>query len=708
MKNAIFILFLLPVPLSAQYEALSAKHQAALKGLANERTRIDAIVNWAYEPANKAVERRYAEVALAQAGRIAYPAGRADALVKLGHIAADAGQYTEAETLYFKALHLRDSLHLQAGVASCYNNLGLLQKNQGHNLEAVALFERGLKQLNPDEGLGIQVALHNNLGAALWYRGECEQGYGHFEAAMRLGRHLKDTFGVASARFNMGALLQECQGLYGQAMDSLRRCLQDFTQLQNQEFIAKCYLLMGNNAYFTGEFPKALLWYQQAETLGNHLAKAERAILIKNRGRLYLDQQRYGEALRYFTTALDTFIALGNTREIATTRYELGNYHYEKSEFEAAVQSYKLALDSNQIDPQLKSQLLFFLPDALDQLGRTDEANAYRNDYKRFMEQMDSTQTRAAWRRLMLNGVSRQAILTRIERGERQAERSRLYGLLGIFGVSLVVATGGFFLNRQKRRLAERNAEIARQREALALQASELARQNEQLVIQEKLELLQNRELETQYARLEGQDNMQKEIGRELHDGVGATLSTVKLNLPIVEEVLDCIPPGKRAQYVQANQLLDQACEELRRVSHVLSSAVLDNFGLKTQLEIFAKAVSGSGKLQVELATHGLKGRFSDHKTAHSIYRMVQELVRNVIKHAKAKSVTIEVNHFEDSVNIIVEDDGQGFDAEAVQDKPGLGLSSLAARVQELNGEFQIDSRPGRGTTVSIDIPINK
>ena len=709
MKNAVFILLLMgitvPIPVSAQYEVLSVEHQKVLKGLANERAYIDVIVNWAYEPANKAMEQLYAEVALAQAGRIAYPAGRADALVKLGHIAADAGQYAKAADLYRKALHLRDSLRLQPGVASCYNNLGLLQKKQGHYDEAVTLFEQGLKQLNPDEGLGIQVALHNNLGAALWYNGQCEQGYGHFEAAMRLGQRLNDPFGVASARFNMGALLQDCQGLYGQAMDSLRLCLQDFTQLQNPEFVAKCYLLMGNNAYFTGEIEKAFERYKLAETLGSHLGKAERAILRKNRGRLYLDRQRHDEAWRDFTTALDSFIALGDTREMAATRFELGNYHYEKSEFAAAVTYYKLALDSNLADPMLKSNVLFFLPDALDQLGRTEEANAYRIDYKKFMEQMDSTQTRAAWRRLMLHSVSRQAIVTRLERGERRAEKNRLYGMLGVLGAFLAVAIAGFYINRQKRRLAERNAEIARQREALALQQSELARQNEQLVIQENLELLQNRELETQYARLEGQDNMQKEIGRELHDGVGAMLASVKLNLAPVDEVLDVLPVEKCAQYAIANRLLDEACEELRRIAHELGSALLTKFGLKAQLEALAAIIPGTGKLRVELATHGLQERL-DYNMELNLYRIVQELVHNVVKHAYAAKMTIQVNRFDNMINVLVEDNGRGFDPEKVRQKPGLGMANLTSRVHNLHGKMFIDARPGRGTTVSIDIPV--
>ena len=123
------------------------------------------------------------------------------------------------------------------------------------------------------------------------------------------------------------------------------------------------------------------------------------------------------------------------------------------------------------------------------------------------------------------------------------------------------------------------------------------------------------------------------------------------------------------------------------------------------QLEALADIIPSSGKLQVELVTHGLKERL-DYGTELHIYRIVQELIHNVIKHAQAQNVTIQVNRFEDRVNVIVEDDGRGFDVESIRQKPGMGMQNLAARVHELSGFLQIDSRSGRGTTVSVDIPL--
>ena len=217
--------------------------------------------------------------------------------------------------------------------------------------------------------------------------------------------------------------------------------------------------------------------------------------------------------------------------------------------------------------------------------------------------------------------------------------------------------------------------------------------------------MLKNKELDAHYARLEGQDTLQKQIGRELHDGLGTLLSTVKLNLAPVDEVLDKLTDKHRRQYATANRLLDEACVDLRRIAHELGSAVLLKFGLKAQLEALKDVIEGSGKLKVELPFYGLEERL-DAKMEVNIYRIVQELVNNVIKHAQASKIIIQVNQFENMINVMVEDDGRGFDVVKARQKPGAGMINLEARVHSIKGKMFIDTRTGRGTTVSIDIPV--
>ncbi len=697
MKKIFFLLFLTIgggfSSLLAQSGLLSARESQLLKEVADPKRQVDTLINWAYEPANIYRERPLTLFALARADSIGYSGGRADCFVKLGHIAADAGQWQDAESFYRHGLHIRDSLHLRDKIPSCYNNLGVVQKKQGKYSEAVALYQLGLKSMSESDHFPIAITLENNLGTSLRYLGRYAEALQHFQKSMELssGRTSNDSVGLASARLNIGNLLQDNLGLNKAAQDSLNRCLQEFTRLNNPEFVAKTQLALGNNAYYTGDFPQALEYYNKAKTLEQYLAKDERTIILKNRARVYLEQQNYKAALQDFQTSLDTFTAIGNTREIAATKFEIGNFYYEQKQWANAVQYYKQALNTDIQDPGLRTRLLYFLSNALEQMGQKMEAETFTNQYVQSLSQLDSSQTREAFGQMIRYQLSNSILQNRAFEKDKESVQAFALGGFILLGLLLILAVLIAYSNRQKRRLAEQNAEIARHQQ--------------QIVLQKNLDLLKNKELENNYARLAGQDEMQRKIGQELHDGVGAMLASVKLNLSPVDEVLDHLPENNRKQYATANRLLGEASEEVRRISHELSSAVLQKFGLKAQLEALADIIPGSGKLQVELATHGLKERL-DYKTELHIYRMVQELVHNVVKHAQARNITIQVNRFEHTINVIVEDDGRGFDVEKIRESPGIGMQNLAARVHELNGEMQIDSREGRGTMVSIDIPV--
>ena len=701
-------LLVFPCLLFAQFEVLPATEQQYLIEMPFDTMRVDTLNEWAFQSAGAAA-RQYAQLALNYARQINYREGVGDSQVQLGIVASDAGDYGQAEQLYRAALQERLTLKLTGKAAGCLNQLGHLKRRQGQYEAAIKLYEQGLTWMK-DQPPHINTAkLYNSLGTACRLAGKYELAGKAFQAGAGVYEELiaraKDdktrreyAAGLASLRLNRGAFFQDNLSRDREAKILLLASLADFRKLHDTVNTGKALLLLGNNAYYAGNLEEAGNYYAQGLALKNNIQPDDYFILLKNRGRIYLDKGLYDKALSDFQTSLDSFISLDNVTEIAATRLEIGNYHYERSELEKSVEYYRQALDANLNDPVLRSQLLFYLPDALDQLGRVKEADTYRDSFFTFMERLDSASMRLAKYRLLANRVGRQAAVTSIERQKRQAEKTRDSMLLGALGIICAAALLGFYINRQRRRLAERNVEIARQQE-------EIARQNEQIALREKLELLKNKELETNYARLAGQDEMQRRIGQELHDSVGAMLTSVKLNLSPVDEMLPQLPEDKRRQYAAANRLLGEATEEVRRISHELSSAILQKFGLKAQLEALAEIIPTSGRLQVELATHGLKERL-DYHTELNIYRIVQELVHNVIKHAHAQNITIQVNRFDDRINVIVEDDGRGFDPEKVRLKPGLGMQNLAARVHDLGGELQIDSRPGRGATVSVDIPL--
>lgn len=726
MKRFLFILLftswgMAPL-LQAQIDALDGARRAQLLAIPNEIQRVDTLNEWSYNTSG-APSRLYAETALKIAVGIGYKPGEGDAYARLGKVARQAGNRKEANGYIRKAFEIRKSLNDTVGTVSCCIYLGDFYKDAGHFDSSGIYYREGLKLIQA-KGPQINTAyLYNSLGRLDRAQGRYEQAMKDFRAALNAYQQLlalqpsdnnrrNILRGQATARLNMAAFSQDNLRQLDSARIALNACLADFESLKDTVNMGVALVNLGNNAYYSSRPEEAIRFYERGLSLQSAIKPDDYYILLKNRARVYIEQGEFAKAFADLQKCLAYFNTAENVQEIAATQFEIGNCFYEQKKFDKAVQCYQLALDSNLNDPLLKSGLLFFLPDALEQVGRKEDAKNYRQKYDAYIESLDASQTRSAWGRLMLNRMGRQAMVTNVERSARKKERVQSMTLLGLAAVMLSALGVGLYLNRQKRRLAERNEQIARQNEQIARQNEEkarldesIARQHEQIALQEKLELLRNKELETTYARLEGQDEMQKKIGQDLHDSVGAMLSTVKLNLTPIDEVLQQLSPEKRKQYQNANKLLDEAVAELRRISHELSSAVLQKFGLKAQLESLADVIRGSGQLQVELATHGLKGRL-DGKTELNIYRMVQELVHNVIKHAQATQLSIQVNHFNDGINVMVEDDGIGFNAAQKLEKLGLGLQNLAARVHDLDGVFQIDSRPGHGTSISIDIPI--
>lgn len=231
-----------------------------------------------------------------------------------------------------------------------------------------------------------------------------------------------------------------------------------------------------------------------------------------------------------------------------------------------------------------------------------------------------------------------------------------------------------------------------------------LGEKNDEINKQKIDELLQQQEIASLQGVLEGQETERKRVAIDLHDRLGGILSMVKLHFSSVEEKIDPENPSKQ-KFLTASELLDLAAGEVRNISHNMMSGVLAKFGLIPALEDLQTRISETGKLKVNLYTSNITGAL-DGEQELQLYRIVQELMSNILKHSEATETNIQLNENEDTVNLIMEDDGIGFNPEKLDVSAGIGLSNLKARVAKLNGTLHIDSGLGSGTTVSIDIPI--
>jgi signal transduction histidine kinase len=204
-------------------------------------------------------------------------------------------------------------------------------------------------------------------------------------------------------------------------------------------------------------------------------------------------------------------------------------------------------------------------------------------------------------------------------------------------------------------------------------------------------------------ALVQTQDDERKRIASDLHDSLGSLLSTVKLRFNGMEEDFEQSIPAKAGRFRDTIGMLDDAIHELRQISHNMLPVSLQRFGLKAALETFVEQVNASRQLDTRLQILGLDRRLPEDLEVAG-YRICQELVQNVIRHAKASYVNIQVIDHRDSLNIIVEDNGRGMVKNDIA--RGFGFTTIQSKVDLFKGTFEIDSKPGKGAMVLVDLPV--
>ncbi len=208
-------------------------------------------------------------------------------------------------------------------------------------------------------------------------------------------------------------------------------------------------------------------------------------------------------------------------------------------------------------------------------------------------------------------------------------------------------------------------------------------------------EIGRDQELKISQALLEGEDRERIRIARDLHDGIGGTLSGIKLRLSD--------PAGDKASLVQkANDQLGIAIGELRRTARGMMPESLLKNGLETALHDLCADMMSS-EVQIEFQSNDVLTDLSMANTVH-IYRIVQELLTNAIKHGNAKKILVQLIQELDTILITVDDNGKGFDLKDLSNAEGIGLKNIRNRVNFLKGKLSIASDPQNGTSVNIEI----
>ncbi len=231
-----------------------------------------------------------------------------------------------------------------------------------------------------------------------------------------------------------------------------------------------------------------------------------------------------------------------------------------------------------------------------------------------------------------------------------------------------------------------------------------IAEQDRELQIQKTETILKEKELETINAMVSGQEKERLRLAGELHDNLGSTLATVRMQVENLERNLDKVEDPK-ALLKKTNALVNEAYTKVRTISHERNSGVIAKEGLLPAIQKLARTVSSNNNLQIEVQDFGLENRISNDMEI-TIFRIIQELVTNIVKHAQATEASISLTQHDSELNMMIEDNGKGFKVGKLEEKDGMGLGNIERRVEHLEGSMEVDSALGRGTNISIDIPL--
>jgi two-component system, NarL family, sensor kinase len=190
-------------------------------------------------------------------------------------------------------------------------------------------------------------------------------------------------------------------------------------------------------------------------------------------------------------------------------------------------------------------------------------------------------------------------------------------------------------------------------------------------------------------------------LAKDLHDGMGGLLSGIKLTL---NSVADTVPERNTVLFTKANNQLDTAIREMRRVAHNMMPEALLKFGLGEAIQDYCDGINETNVVRMKYTQIGSL-QMLDQSTEIVLYRIIQELTNNALKHAAPKNIFIQITKHAKGFTITVEDDGKGFDSKTQPEGKGTGLKNVRSRIEYLKGSIVTDSEQGKGTSIIIEMP---
>lgn len=549
-----------------------------------------------------------------------------------------------------------------------------------------------LLKIAKKEEVSDAIPLYYNALAAYYYQVEKpESMITYLYKAIEINLK-QNNITLLSTNYNLLSIYHQEQRDYEKALEAINRAI-EFLDTLKQPVLYKIYKSNRASIYFMKEdyvnavkvYENNIDFYLSAEDTFNYAGD------LYNLAFSYYklgDLKKARKTLNQFIKVYENYSDSDELLELVAEVYGI----FEKIYFDEGNFSEALKYQMNKLQIARQLNLFAMISETCERLSATYEKG---NQYK---DALHYNRLAYHYRDSLLNETRIKALTEMESKYENKIKtlelidaqnkiiieqrRKKLYIVLNVLILTILI--GGSIVGYQK----------------IKLDRKELLLTNEQIS-----KMMKDQELETTSALLKGQELEREHIAQELHDRVGGIMGNINFQLQLLAKKTTS-DPNTRDQLKAISGIVKEAAEEIRRISHNLSSGVINRFGLKAALDEFCLKMTELGRVHMTVEyTPANFPRLNREMETH-LYRIIQEFTANTLKHAKATQINVYISLINDELNMIFEDNGRGFDIS--KKSRGIGILNIENRIKMLNGQIKIDSLIGRGTAIFLKIPIQK
>src|SRR5450432_522530 len=601
---------------------------------------------------------------------------------------------TEKSLVYYKqALEIAQKIQNKRLILSALGDMGIGNMESNRLDTAISYFNQGLQVARGLRDTNRMAVMYSNLGNAYRYKKDRVLSLENFQRAIDLLEKKNDSLRLQAVYQNVSIFLEENNDYRESIVYSNKAYV--MASAQGDDYTACNALISMSDAWSSlGNPDKQFDLLQKALVLAKRTGDLEESgAIYNNLGSFFFTKKDFPKALRQYMLSYGYALQLANHYHLCEACTRMAEIYKQLNQPDSALVYAKKAEElAHEIGSRSDLKEIYLTRAEIEKsLGHANEGYSFLS---KALHLSDSLYTTAASEKIAemearYESEKKQQQITALEK-DRQIQLLSLKQkvffnwLMAGLALTLLVVSFLIYLNLRRSRM--------------------LARQTEKIQQQRIVELEKDHELQVVNSLLKGQEEERGRMARDLHDGLGGLLSGIKFSMHHMKDNL-IVTPENMVVFERSLDLIDGSIAELRRIAHNMMPEGLVSYGLDEALKQYCSSINTNGMLRVSYQSVGLGSRMPDAVEITS-YRIIQELLNNILKHAVATEAMVQVIHDDGRLNIVVEDNGKGFDLNSLDEKKGAGWVNIRARVDYLKGQLELNSEPGKGTQVNIEFKL--